>query len=184
MELFNLSYGDFERFIFVLVRVGAFIVFAPVLGSQQFPARIKAGFILLLSLSVFPLVRQLPMAEPRGLLDFTIYLFSEATVGLALAYATRLIFTVVQIAGTVVDFQMGFGVVNVIDPQTETQVSVTAQFQNIFAILLVPGAERAPFDHPLAGRKFSADQSTAVRIFRRNHGADFETVRNHICSGR
>lgn len=136
MELFNLSYGDFERFIFVLVRVGAFIVFAPVLGSPQFPVRIKAGFIILLSLSIFPLVRELPMADPRGLLDFTIYLFSEATVGLALAYATRLIFTVVQIAGTVVDFQMGFGVVNVIDPQTETQVSVTAQFQNIFAILL------------------------------------------------
>jgi flagellar biosynthesis protein FliR len=136
MELFNLSYEDFERFIFVLVRVGALIVFVPILGSQQFPARIKIGFILLLSLSIFPLVRNLPMVAPRGLFDFTIYLFSEATVGLALAYATRLIFTAVQIAGTVVDFQMGFGVVNVIDPQTQSQVSITAQFQNIVTILL------------------------------------------------
>ncbi len=57
------------------------------------------------------------MPEPKGLLDFSVYLFSEATVGLVLAYATRLIFTAVQIAGTVVDFQMGFGIVNVIDPQ-------------------------------------------------------------------
>lgn len=136
MDLFNLSYGDFEHFIFVLVRVGAFIVFVPILGSQQFPARIKIGFILLLSLSIFPLVRHLPMPEPKGLLDFSLYLFSEATVGLVLAYATRLIFTAVQIAGTVVDFQMGFGIVNVIDPQTQTQVSITAQFQNIFTILL------------------------------------------------
>jgi flagellar biosynthetic protein FliR len=136
MELFNLSYGDFEHFIFVLVRVAAFIVFVPVLGSQQVPARIKVAFILLLSLSIFPLVRHLPMAEPTGLLDFAIYLFSEATVGLVLAYATRLIFTAVQIAGTIVDFQMGFGVVNVIDPQTQSQVSITSQFQNIFAILL------------------------------------------------
>ena len=136
MDLFNLSYGDFEHFIFVLVRVGAFIVFVPILGSQQVPARIKIGFILLLSLSIFPLVRHLPMPEPKGLLDFSVYLFSEATVGLVLAYATRLIFTAVQIAGTVVDFQMGFGIVNVIDPQTQTQVSITAQFQNIFTILL------------------------------------------------
>ncbi|MCZ6512893.1 MAG: flagellar biosynthetic protein FliR [Nitrospinae bacterium] len=136
MDLFNLSYGDFEHFIFVLVRVGAFIVFVPILGSQQVPARVKIGFILLLSLSVFSLVREMPMPESRGLLDFTVYLFSEATVGLALAFATRLIFTVVQIAGTVVDFQMGFGIVNVIDPQTQSQVSITAQFQNIFAILL------------------------------------------------
>lgn len=136
MELFNLSYEEFERFIFVLVRVAAFIAFVPILGSQQIPARIKIGFILLLSLSVFPLVRHLPMPEPKGLLDFTVYLFSEATAGLVLAFATRLIFTAVQVAGTVVDFQMGFGVVNVIDPQTQSQVSITAQFQNIFTILL------------------------------------------------
>ncbi len=31
---------------------------------------------------------------------------------------------------------MGFGVVNVIDPQTQSQVSITAQFQNIFTILI------------------------------------------------
>jgi len=136
MELFNLSYGEFERFLFVLVRVSAFILFVPILGSTQFPARIKIGFILLLSLSVFPLVRNLPLPEPRGVLDFTLYLFSEATAGLVLAFATRLIFTAVQIAGTVVDFQMGFGVVNVIDPQTQSQVSITAQFHNIFTILL------------------------------------------------
>ena len=136
MDLLNLSYGEFEHFIFVLVRVAAFIVFVPILGSQQFPARIKVGFILLLTISVFPLVRELPMHQPRGLLDFSVYLFSEAAVGLALAFATRLIFAVVQIAGTVVDFQMGFGVVNVIDPQTQSQVSITAQFQNIVTILL------------------------------------------------
>ncbi|GIS84772.1 MAG: hypothetical protein CM1200mP16_10720 [Nitrospina sp.] len=35
-----------------------------------------------------------------------------------------------------VDFQMGFGVVNVIDPQTDTPVSVTAQLQNILAIFI------------------------------------------------
>ena len=136
MDLFNLSYGDFEHFIFVLVRVAGFIVFVPILGSQQFPARVKIGFILLLSLSVYPLVRDFPVPESRGLLEFTVYLFSEATVGLALAFATRLIFTAVQIAGTVVDFQMGFGIVNVIDPQTQSQVSITSQFQNIFTILL------------------------------------------------
>jgi Flagellar biosynthesis pathway, component FliR len=63
-------------------------------------------------------------------------LFSEITIGLAVAYSARLLFTAVQIAGTIVDFQMGFGVVNVFDPQTETQVSVTAQFQNIITILM------------------------------------------------
>ena len=61
---------------------------------------------------------------------------ADVTIGLGIAYISRLIFAAVQVAGTIVDFQMGFGVVNVIDPQTDTQVSVTAQLQNIFAVFI------------------------------------------------
>ncbi len=136
MELLGLNYKEFEQFLFVLFRVGAFILFAPVLGSRQFPVLVKAGFILLFSFSIFPVVRSHGMPQPVGLLGLSVYLFIELLIGLAIAFACRMVFTAVQIGGTMVDFQMGFGVVNVIDPQTETQVSVTAQFQNIFAILL------------------------------------------------
>ncbi len=76
------------------------------------------------------------MPEPKGLFELSTFLMVDVTIGLGIAYISRLIFTAVQVAGTIVDFQMGFGVVNVIDPQTETQVSVTAQFQNILAILI------------------------------------------------
>lgn len=136
MDLFNLSYADFERFLFVLFRVGAFIIFVPFFGSPQFPARLKTGLILLLSVSLYPLVPEGAIAQPKGLLGLSVMLFSEMLVGFSIAYVMRMIFTAVQIAGTLVDFQMGFGVVNVIDPQTQSQVSITAQFQNIFAMFL------------------------------------------------
>ena len=85
---------------------------------------------------IFPLVQARPLPEPQGIFDLAVFLLSDVTIGLGIAYITRLIFAAVQIAGTVVDFQMGFGVVNVIDPQTDTQVSVTAQFHNIVAVLI------------------------------------------------
>ena len=135
MGILDLSSVEYEKFLFVMFRVGALILFTPILGSGQVPNRLKIGLILFLSIAVFPMVRATPMAELKGLFELVIYLFSEITIGLAVAYSARLLFTAVQIAGTVVDFQMGFGVVNVIDPQTETQVSITAQFQNILAIL-------------------------------------------------
>jgi flagellar biosynthetic protein FliR len=96
----------------------------------------KMGFILMLSITVFPMLDATRLPNPESSLGLALYLIVELLVGLAIAFATRLVFTAVQIAGTMVDFQMGFGVVNVIDPQTETQVSVTAQFQNIIAILI------------------------------------------------
>ena len=136
MDILSLNFAEFETFIFVFFRVGALILFMPILGSSQAPQMMKIGLILFFSLSIFPLVQNQPMPQPQGMFELSIYLFSEITVGLAIAYVARLLFTAVQVAGTVVDFQMGFGVVNVIDPQTESQVSITAQFQNILAILL------------------------------------------------
>ena len=96
----------------------------------------KIGFILFLSIVIFPLVQDRSVPEPQGIFELSIFLISDVTIGLGIAFIARLIFTAVQIAGTVVDFQMGFGVVNVLDPQTDTQVSVTAQFHNIIAILI------------------------------------------------
>ncbi len=141
MGLLDLNPAEYEKFLFIMFRVGALIMFIPILGSGQIPARVKIGFILFISIAVFPMVGTAPMPHPKGLFELAIYLFSEITIGLAVAYSARLLFTAVQVAGTVVDFQMGFGVVNVIDPQTEAQVSVTAQFQNILAILIFLAAD-------------------------------------------
>ena len=136
MDILNLNYAEFERFLFVLFRVGAMIIFVPILGSRQIPAVLKIGLILFLSIAIFPLVQDRPIPEPKGLFDLSKFLMVDMTIGLGIAYISRLIFAAVQVAGTVVDFQMGFGVVNVIDPQTDTQVSVTAQLQNILAVFI------------------------------------------------
>ena len=136
MDIFNLNYAEFERFLFVFFRVGALILFVPIFGSRQIPSSMKIGFILFLSIVIFPLVQDRSVPEPQGIFELSIFLISDVTIGLGIAFIARLIFTAVQIAGTVVDFQMGFGVVNVLDPQTDTQVSVTAQFHNIIAVLI------------------------------------------------
>lgn len=136
MDILSLDFAEFETFLYVFFRVGALLLFMPILGSNQIPAKLKIGLVLFFSIAIFPLVRVQPMPQARGLVELVVYLFSEVTIGLAVAYTARLLFTAVQVAGTIVDFQMGFGVVNVIDPQTESQVSVTAQFQNIIAVLL------------------------------------------------
>ena len=133
MGIIDLSPAEYEKFLFVLLRVGALIMFVPILGSAQVPNRIKVGLILFVSIAVFPMVHSRPMHDPKGLFELTIALFSEITIGLAVAYSARIFQDQLKFQ---VRPQMGFGVVNVIDPQTETQVSITAQFQNILAILM------------------------------------------------
>ncbi len=136
MDLFNLNYAETEKFFFVFIRVGAMFLYAPIIGSASAPAKLKIGLALVMSFLVFPLLTDIPLPQPKGTFSFGLYMLSEITVGLIISYIARMIFISVQIAGTLVDFQMGFGVVNVIDPQTESQVSITAQFLNILSILL------------------------------------------------
>ena len=136
MDLFNLNYAEMEKFFFVFIRIGAMFLYAPIIGSASVPGKLKIGLILVMSFLIFPLLKGIPLPQPKGIFSFGIYMLSELSIGLIIAYMARMIFISVQIAGTLVDFQMGFGVVNVIDPQTETQVSVTAQLQNILAILI------------------------------------------------
>jgi flagellar biosynthesis protein FliR len=145
MDILNFNFSQLESFFFVFSRVVAIILFAPILGSAQVPPRLKVGLALGFSLLIFPMVKSQSLPEPLGVFDFAIHLATDAAIGLAISFAVRLIFTAVQLAGTVVDFQMGFGVVNVIDPQTQAQVSVTAQFNNILAILIFLAADAHHF---------------------------------------
>ena len=135
MDLFNLNYEEFERFLLVFSRVGALLLFSPILGSSSVPAKLKIGFALLISFLIAPLVGSQSIPQLKGPFSLAVHMFSEITVGIVIAFAARMIFVAVQVAGTVVDFQMGFGVVNVVDPQTESQVSITAQYMNILATL-------------------------------------------------
>ena len=108
MDIFNLNYAEFERFLFVFFRVGALILFVPILGSRQIPPVLKIGLIFFIAIVTFPLVKDQPLPEPRGVVELAIFLIMDVTIGLAIAYIARLIFAAVQVAGTVVDFQMGF----------------------------------------------------------------------------
>ena len=58
-------------------------------------------------------------------------------MGLVLGYAGRLLFIGIQFAGQLSGLQMGFGIVNVIDPASHDQISIIGQFLNILAILMV-----------------------------------------------
>ena len=57
-------------------------------------------------------------------------------IGVILGFAGRLLFEGIQMAGQLVGFQMGFSIVNIIDPVTSEQVSIIAEFQYLLAGLL------------------------------------------------
>jgi flagellar biosynthesis protein FliR len=131
-----LPVAQFQVFLVVLARVAGFVGAIPVLASAQTPGRLKTLLVLVTALLLYPVMaKDIPQANfaPLALILLVI---AEVLVGMLMALTARLIFTAVEFGASVVGFQMGFASANVYDPQSERQVELISQFQNVFAILI------------------------------------------------
>ena len=136
MNLFNFDIAAFLQFIMVFVRMSAVIYTMPVLGSGSVPRMAKIGLTGAIAFIIYTSVDLKPVDLSMPILKLTLMLLGEVAIGLTIGFASQLVFTAVQLAGSVIGFQMGFAIVNVMDPATQSQVSITAQFQNIMALLI------------------------------------------------
>lgn len=134
--MFDLSLFQVEKFVFVLVRVLGIFIAAPVLNSRAIPIQVKVGLALFLTIAMLPSARVAPSNFPHGLPLLVMGLGSEVILGVAIGLMARLMMTTVQVMGQLVGFQMGFGIVNVIDPSTAEQQGVLATFLSMFGILI------------------------------------------------
>ncbi len=129
--------NQFHVFLLILLRVSALLVVTPLFGHRNYLARAKIGLGFVISVVVFPLVDADTLQIPDGFFPYAIMIVREILMGLVLGFSVLLFFIAVQFAGQLIGFQMGFGIVSVVDPQSSEQVSIIGQFMSILAILIV-----------------------------------------------
>jgi len=104
------------------IRLGMLMSFAPFFGSNAISPRVKAGLTMVLTALVYPLCA--PKIVADNPVKFVQIVFGEAVIGLALALCIQFVFEGVRLAGQLLGFQIGFSLVNVIDPQTNVDIPV------------------------------------------------------------
>jgi len=122
-------------FLFVSARVGGFVLFNPILGRTNIPAAFRTGMVLVLSIFVTSLSEQQPPA-PSGTVEFMIFMLLEIGIGFLLGMAVNFFFYIPQLAGEMVDTQMGMTMNQMYDPGSSANLSVTGQILNIMMTLL------------------------------------------------
>src|SRR5580693_3580870 len=133
-NLFGLSYAQFETFIFVLVRVSVILFMLPLFSSAQVNPRIRFGLGLAVTFVVWHIVPTTPLVD--GLGPMTAAIVSQAFIGFVFGFIAFLVFVGIQFAGEVMDLQVGFSIVNVINPLTSANVSILGEFQLALASLI------------------------------------------------
>jgi flagellar biosynthetic protein FliR len=126
----------FQYFLLVLVRMTTMVALAPLLGSRNVPIYVKIGLGFLLSIIIAPfVVREFPVMPDHFIL-FLGMVVREGLVGILLGVLGAALFAAVQLSGQIFGMMIGFGIVNVMDPLSELQISLLGQFEFLLAILL------------------------------------------------
>ncbi len=137
MDIQLISVQQVQVFLVIFCRIAGFISAVPVLSSQQNPAVVKAILTMAFSFALFPPLEGKIIPPPDfSPLAIILLVVSEVLMGGLLALVSRLIFTAMEYGANIIGFQMGFAAANIYDPQSQSQLQLISQFQNIFASLV------------------------------------------------
>jgi len=132
----GLVINGFDAFLLVFVRMTGLFVVAPIFGRRNIPAYFKIGFSFFVTLILVntTVIEQIQYSD--SLLGYAMAIIEEFMVGLSMGYVAYLTYTAIYIAGEMIDMQIGFGMVNVMDPISNIQVPITSNVYFIFSMLI------------------------------------------------
>lgn len=119
--------------LLIFVRVSAFFVTIPLFSYKTIPSQLKIVLAFVLSWMMY-YTFSIEAFTING--DYLLLVLKEAIVGLVLGLVVYIVFSAVQIAGGFIDFQMGFAMANIVDPQTGAQSPLMGQFFNFLLLLM------------------------------------------------
>ncbi|KPK96090.1 hypothetical protein AMJ80_02020 [bacterium SM23_31] len=136
MEIINITFHQFIVFFIGFVRIATILSTVPVFGYQSIPIPVKAGLAFFISWVLFPMIEAGDFLIPIDFLPFVLMVLREILVGLIIGLAANFLFIGIQMAGELIGMDMGFGIVNILDPMTGEQVSIIGQYKYVISLLL------------------------------------------------
>lgn len=129
-----INVNAFPAFLLIFVRIMAFFTTLPIFSYRNLPTQHKIGMAFFLAWIIFYTI-DVPMIIVNE--TFILLIIKEALIGLLIGLIAYIILSAIQIAGGFIDFQMGFAIANVMDPQTGAQSPLIGQYLYIFALLFL-----------------------------------------------
>ncbi len=127
MDLFSFDPRTVISFYLTLFRISVVLFVMPFFGDTM-PNMIKAALLIVLTLAVWPKLSFPAQYFPAHPASLVAMFAGEIVLGMALGIIVRMLVAAVQIGGAIINFQMGFSMVNSIDPLTGQQEPVTTHF--------------------------------------------------------
>ena len=119
---------NIDYFVLIFLRISALIFSSPIFGRKTLPNAVKLMLCMTLTYVIYAADPDPAVIVYSNVIQYVLLCVKELLFGLVLGYVTTLLFSIPQTAGYVIDMQMGFGMVNVFDVQSNISVPVTGNF--------------------------------------------------------
>lgn len=123
--------------VLVMIRLGGLMMFAPLFSSAAIAPRIKAGFVIAMTVLLTPAV--VVITNLKITLDARSVL-GELGVGLVFGFSLMLLNEALMFAGMLLGMQFSFSLVNLMDPNSMIDTPVLGQMLSWLGILVIIGA--------------------------------------------
>ena len=133
---FQLPIAEVMRFVIVLTRLSGIMLCAPFFTGGYMPAHIRVVFTFFATLALTPALPLGNIPTGLGLGSIAVLLLYEIIFGLVIGFTALCIFAGLQLGGQIISFNIGFSMINLIDPQTQVNMPIFSFIINYIGLLL------------------------------------------------
>jgi flagellar biosynthetic protein FliR/FlhB len=108
----------------VMLRISAFFMITPVFFPKFTPPMAKIGFCVVFTFLILPGVNYENVKLIDSNTTLIVFSIAEVITGLLLGYVTKFCFFSAQMAGQLMDFQVGFSMMSIFDPVSNENVTL------------------------------------------------------------
>ncbi|MDO4166457.1 MAG: flagellar biosynthetic protein FliR [Eubacteriales bacterium] len=124
-----------EYIMLVFIRVASVVVVAPFFSGNEIPRRLKAGIALFLTIIVMNTVDYTSVSYD-GVLGYSALALKEGITGILIGLGSLLCMYILNFSGHMIDMEIGFSMVQEMDPTTSISSTVTANLYSYVFMLL------------------------------------------------
>ena len=120
---------NIDLFLLVFMRITGFVVLNPLFGRTAVPTILKVAFSMMCAFLITPTLNA--AVNINGFVAMLVACLLELCVGLAIGMIINILFSVVVLAGELIDMQMGLGMAMMYDPGSGINMPIMGNYFNI-----------------------------------------------------
>ena len=136
IDFYDIYQGQLAAFLLVLARTSGIFLLSPFFGSMNIPTQIRAAVAITMAFVTSPvIIEKTTVTAPESVLMFGGTVAQELFVGWMIGFIAFVAFAAINMAGKIMDMQVGFSVAQVMDPTSGQQAPLIGSFLYNLAVI-------------------------------------------------